>query len=166
MAILTTLLAYLTLAVAGAVAGVFYAFSVSVMRGLDAIDPREAARAMRSINRKILDPLFLGPFMGAPVLAAATGGLLLTLDRTDAVIAFFAAAAVYAFGTFLPTVVINVPMNEALARASVPDDAGGAAALWAGYSPRWTRWNTIRTVAGVACLLLAGLGLYLWGTAA
>ncbi|RBQ19313.1 hypothetical protein DP939_15400 [Spongiactinospora rosea] len=165
MAILTTLLAYLTLVAVGAVAGVFYAFSVSVMRALDAIDAREAARAMRSVNRKILNPLFLGPFMGAPVLAAATGGLLLALGRSEAAFAFFAAAAVYAFGTFLPTVVINVPMNEALERATVPDDAGPAATLWAGYSPRWTRWNTIRTVFSVASLVLAGLGLYLWGTA-
>ncbi|MDF5757120.1 anthrone oxygenase family protein [Spongiactinospora sp. TRM90649] len=165
MAILTALLAYVTLVMAGAMTGVFYAFSVSVMRGLDDIDAREAARAMRSVNRRILNPLFLSTFVGTPIVAVVTGVLLLGLGRTDPAVAFFVAAGIYAAGAFLPTVAINVPMNEALARAEVPGEAEAAAALWAGYSPRWTRWNTLRAVACALSLLAAGVGLYLWGAA-
>ena len=46
-------------------AGFFYAYSVSVMRGLDATEPLAAALAMRNINALIRTPVFFFGFFGA-----------------------------------------------------------------------------------------------------
>lgn len=52
----------------GLVAGVFYAFSSFVMRGLDELGAEPAVAAMQSINRTVLHPSFLGVFLGTGVL--------------------------------------------------------------------------------------------------
>jgi uncharacterized membrane protein len=107
--------ATITLALIGGMAGLFSAFSISVMPDLDAVKLEQAIRAMQSMNRKTLNPVFLPIFTGTPLAAAGTGGLLLRLDRGWAAILFLLAAATYVLGTVLPTIAVNVPMNEALA---------------------------------------------------
>lgn len=47
---------------------------------------------------------------------------------------------------------MNVPMNDALATAT--PTAENAALLWRGYSPRWTLWNHVRTVASIIAFAL------------
>jgi uncharacterized membrane protein len=44
------------------------------------------------------------------------------------------------------TVLANVPLNEALARLDVASP--GAAEAWRENAARWTRWNTLRALAG------------------
>jgi uncharacterized membrane protein len=155
--------ATVTLALTGAMAGLFYAFSVSVMPGLDAINAEHAIRAMQSFNRKIQNAVFFATFFLAPIAALATGGLLLWLGQPWAAVVFFLAAATYVLGAFVPTVVVNVPKNEALDDAHVPTDTNEAAQLWSDYSARWTWWNTVRTVFSAICLLLVGLAISVWG---
>ncbi len=161
MKILAGFSATTTLLLTGAVAGVFFAYSVSVMIGLDAIKPEHAITAMRSINVKIQNPAFLLAFLLAPVAAAATGFLLLVLGQRNAGILFFLAAAAYILGALGPSFAVNIPMNDALDSVKVP--AGGAARIWSDYSARWTLWNTVRTVFSSASLLLVGAGLFVWG---
>lgn len=141
-----TTVALIALVLHGTLAGLFYAFSMSVMPGLGAIQPAEAEAAMRSVNRKILNPWLYVVFMGSPP-AALLAGLL-----ADAPAApwFYAAAGVNAIGSFLVTVAINVPMNNALDAGTMP---------WHEYAPRWTTWNTVRTAACTASLALVGIGL-------
>lgn len=152
-----------TLAFIGVMAGVFFAFSVSVMIGLDRIRADQAILAMQSINRKILNPVFLTTFVGAPIAAAVTGALLLTLGKRTAGILFLLAGAMYVLGALMPTVAVNVPMNDKLDVANVPSDMQEAARTWSDYSTRWTRWNTMRAVLSSLSLLLAGLAIYAWG---
>ncbi|WP_345567082.1 DUF1772 domain-containing protein [Nonomuraea rosea] len=140
------ILALVTLALHGALAGLFYTFSMSVMPGLNAIAPEQAEEAMRSINRKILNPWLYIVFLGSPIAALVAG----FLAGGSAALWFFAAAAVSFAGSFLVTVGINVPMNNAL-------DAGKMS--WKDYSSRWTTWNTLRAVASIASLVLVGVGL-------
>ena len=155
--------ATMTLALTGAMAGLFYAFSVAVMPGFDATKAECVIRVMQSINRKIQNPIFLATFVLAPIAAAVTGGLLLALDQSWAAVLSFLAAATYVLGAFVPTVVVNVPMNEALDAANVPSDANDAGKLWSAYSARWTRWNSARAVFSLLSLLLVGLALFVWG---
>ncbi|WP_049574257.1 DUF1772 domain-containing protein [Streptomyces sp. SBT349] len=162
MPILAAVLAALTILLAGTLTGVFFSFSTSVMPGLDAIEPLQAVRSMQSMNDKILNPAFLLAFMGVPAAALATGVLLLLLGHRAAGLAFLAAGAAYVLGAFLPTMAVNVPMNDVLVAAGTPDSAEHAAALWADFSPGWTRWNHLRAVASGLSVLLAALGLYLW----
>jgi len=145
--------AALALLTNAALTGLFYAFSMSVMPGLNAIEPAQAENAMRAINRKILNPWLFVAFLGAPITSAATGALLLgTGERTSALL-MFGAAVVNFLGSFMTTAAVNVPMNNAL-------EAGRLS--WAAYSPRWTGWNTARAVSSALGVLLLGAGLLSW----
>jgi uncharacterized membrane protein len=161
MKILAGVSATTTLLLTGAVAGLFFAYSVSVMIGLDAIKPDQAIAAMRGINEKIQNPVFLPAFLLTPVVAVITGVLLLVLGQRAAGIVFFLAAAAYVLGALVPSFAVNIPMNDALDTARVP--AAEAARVWSDYSSRWTLWNHVRTVSSGVSLLLVGLGLFLWG---
>src|SRR2546426_9803967 len=56
-----------------------------------------------------------------------------------------AGGLLYLAGTFLVTIVFNVPRNDALAAVD-PASADGAS-RWAGYIASWTAWNHMRTAA-------------------
>ncbi|WP_431282910.1 DUF1772 domain-containing protein [Humitalea sp. 24SJ18S-53] len=149
-----TALLWLSLLATGWVAGFFYAYSFSVMPGLDATEPANAIRAMQGINACVRTPVFAFAFFGSlvlPLLAAVAGrwqpraGLAL------------AAALIYGAGAFAVTFIVNVPMNEAL--AIVDPDTAGAAATWQGYTVPWTLWNHLRTGASTLAFLVLALAI-------
>jgi uncharacterized membrane protein len=153
------IVAALALLLGGAVAGVFFTYSNSVLPGLNAIRPDEAIRAMNSMNRKIINPLFLATFVGTPLVAAVAGVLLLVAGATGAALLFFGAALVYFLGAIVPTAAVNVPLNNVLDRSPLPGDEAEAARLWSNYAARWVRWNHWRAVFSLVALLLMGIGL-------
>jgi uncharacterized membrane protein len=55
----------------------------------------------------------------------------------------------------------NVPLNERLAEASADDP--DAVQTWDDYLDRWTRLNTVRTVAAMVASVLLIVGLLLRG---
>lgn len=160
MSLLATIAAFVAMLLTGAIAGFFYAWSCSTMLGLDAIDPRHAIEAMQAINRLIVNPVFAPGFFGTPIALLLTSGLFfLARVRMSGVLALLAFLA-YAIGAFGVTVAINVPMNQALAVAAVPEDIETARRIWQDYSPAWTAWNHLRAAASLMALLLIGLALY------
>ena len=88
------------------------------------------------------------------LLLAATLEIGVGQPARDTATLVAAAGLVYLVGCFGVTVVFNVPMNEALAGMDLSQEA--TRTYWSGtYVPRWTFWNTVRTVAcGVAAALL------------
>lgn len=160
---LTLATSFLALGLAGTIAGFFYAYSVSVIWGLDAADPVSAIRAMQGINAEVRNAAFAPAFFGAPIACALAAILWLRSGQPAPALLFCAALIVYALGAFVPTFLVNVPMNEALARASVPSGAEAARMLWRDYSTRWLDWNHVRTAASLVGLLLGGAGLYAAG---
>lgn len=141
-------------ATAGAllIAGVFFAFSNFVMKALDRVPPAAGIAAMQSINVLVLNPLFLGVFLGTAVLAVAA---LCACWNGPGRYAALAGACLYIVGTVVVTVRCNVPCNDQLARL----DATHANSLeaWRRYVAEWTFWNHVRTAAATAagaCLLV------------
>jgi len=140
------------------VGGVFLAFSDFIMRSLGRTGGDGGVEAMQVINREVFRWAFMTLFLGlAPVsLAGVIFGFLNLATPGGALMAL--AGLSYLVGCFGVTIVFNVPMNEALGRM----DVGSAAtrAYWTGtYLPRWTFWNTVRTVACAASALLLLFGL-------
>lgn len=166
MTTLTTLTTLVSLVLTGAIAGFFYAFSVTVMPGLDLATPAAAIEAMQMINVAVRNPVFFVTFFLTPVACAAAALALWLSGARVAAALLLAAAAIYLFGAFLPTVQVNVPMNRALEALAVPADAAQGRAVWDAYSGRWTSWNTARTVASLGSLACVGLGMMLWGARA
>jgi uncharacterized membrane protein len=138
-------------------AGLYYAFSCAVLPGLDRGDPRTLVAAMQQINVAIINPWFLVTFLGAPLLAALAAALSLGADNRRVLI-WAALGAVFAVATFVITMALNVPLNDALDAAGNPDQVPDPAAVSAAFASAWTRWNTVRAVTstiGVACLAWA-----------
>lgn len=147
----------------GAMAGIFFAFSVSVMPALDAIAPRAAIASMRAINRRIQNPVFFIAFFGAPVASLAAGILFLARGGSQPAAAMFAAGALYLLGALAPTIAINVPLNNRLDRAAEPADETAAAMLWREYSGPWTRANHLRAAFSMLSLLFCAIALFRHG---
>ena len=157
MSTLNTVAAVLALLGSAVIGGVFFAFSSFVMKALGRVPSAEGIAAMQSINVVVLNPSFLGAFIGTAVTSVLVAGLAVTGWATPSAPFFLAGALLYLVGTFLVTGLGNVPLNDQLAAVSAPDST--AVAVWDRYLDRWTLLNTIRTVAAVAAALMFTLGL-------
>lgn len=139
------------------VGGVFFAFSSFVMKSLARVPASEGIAAMQSINVVVINPSFLGAFMGTALLSVGVVVLMLVSRSHPSAMFFIGGAVFYFAGTFLVTIFGNVPLNDQLAAVSATDS--NALELWAHYLDRWTMWNHVRTAAAMAASLLFALGL-------
>jgi uncharacterized membrane protein len=137
---------------AGLTAGIFYAFSTFVMAGLGRIAPEQGIAAMNSINVTVINPWFMAVFLGTPVLSVILIIMALFKWSEPGSLLIIAASLIYIVGSFLVTMIFNVPLNDALA-AAAPSSSEGAA-LWARYLKEWTWWNHVRTALPLAAMVL------------
>jgi len=139
------------------VGGIFFAFSSFIMKALARVPTAEGMVAMQSINVVVLNPSFLGAFVGTAVLSLGAVGLALAGWGRPSAAFFLGGAIFYLVGTFGVTAFGNIPLNNQL--AAVPATDPGARDVWEHYLGRWTRWNHVRTAAAMAAALLYSLGL-------
>jgi uncharacterized membrane protein len=142
---------------AGVIGGVFFAFSTFVMKALGRRPGGEGMGVMQAINVDVLNPWFLGVFMGTAAVCAAVGVLAVVRWERAGAGWLLAGAALYVVGTFGVTVACNVPLNERLARVEAGSAEGER--VWGEYLRRWTAWNHVRTAAGVAGAAALGVGV-------
>ncbi|WP_328516566.1 anthrone oxygenase family protein [Tardiphaga alba] len=143
-------LAFLAAIGSGLMAGLFFIFSVTIMSALGKLPVPAGIAAMQSINTTILNPLFLAAFMGTALVCVIIA-VIAMLDWAGPASGWLVTGALlYVAGTFLVTIIFNVPMNDALAAAT--PDSSEAASLWTRYLAVWTGWNHVRTVTSTAAL--------------
>nr|WP_240041375.1 anthrone oxygenase family protein [Paenibacillus ginsengarvi] len=106
--------------------------------------------AMQSINATILRTLFSFVFMGTAVASIVLGVVSLLRLSTPGVWYLLIGSLLYLVGTFLATILFNVPLNDALA-AVAPESPEGAE-VWQRYLSSWVAWNHVRTIASLASL--------------
>jgi uncharacterized membrane protein len=135
---------------AGLMAGVFFAFSVFVMVALARLPAAHGIAAMQAINVAVLNPIFLGVFLGTGAVSAALVVIALLMRPYPGIGWLIAGAAIYIAGSIVLTMLCNVPRNNALA-ALEPESAEGAA-YWPRYVSEWTAWNHVRAIACIAAM--------------
>ena len=150
-----TALSYFATAMFGLMAGFFYAFSVCVMPGLDQVDPAAAIEAMQGINRAVRNPVFFATFFLSPLVGAAAAIACARGGERSAAMFFAAAAAIYVVAAIIPTTLINVPLNNALAAT----DMLNPSEIWSAYSGQWTLSNHARTLAATVATVVAAMGV-------
>ena len=134
----------------GLMAGLFFVFSVCVMRALGTLPPAHGMAAMQSINVVVINPIFLSVFLGTAGLCVLA--MILAFVRRDAEMwETVAGSALYLIWVLFVTMRFNVPLNNTLARVS--PQSTDAAPVWSDYLSRWTAWNHLRTVAALAAAL-------------
>jgi uncharacterized membrane protein len=137
----------------GLIGGVFFAFSVFVMKALGRLPAGQGVAAMQAINVAVLNPVFFLAFFGTGALSVLLGAA--ALFAGDAAWAA-SGSLLYLAGSIGVTLLGNVPLNEALARH--PAESPEAAEVWQDYLARWTFWNHLRTAAATAaaaCFIMA-----------
>ena len=140
------------------VAGFLFAFAIVAMPGIRSLNDREFIRAFQVMDRVIQNnqPIFMLVWLGS-VLALLVSAVLGfgQLDGAGRLLIIFAALA-YLLGVQLPTVTINVPLNNQLQTLDV--DAMNETTQKEArkdFEPRWNRWNSIRAAfASLASALL------------
>src|SRR4051794_22703540 len=100
----------------GLIAGVFFTFSSFVMNALARLQPTQGIAAMQSINIVVINPLFMVVFSGTAVTCLALVVFSLFRWTQPDAAWLLAGSLLYLVGTFLVTIIFNVPLNDALAK--------------------------------------------------
>lgn len=137
------------------VGGVFFAFSAFVMRALADLPPAQGISAMQRVNIAVINPLFLGVFLGtAPLLGVAT---YVGRHSPPSFTWLLGAFLLYLVGSVGVTMAFNVPRNNRL--ASLQATSAEAAAYWPIYMREWLLWNHVRCIASLAAAIVAMLAV-------
>jgi uncharacterized membrane protein len=138
--------------------GFVYTFAIVIMPGIGTLPDRDFLRAFQVMDRVIQqnDPRFLLVWVGsvlALIIACVLG--FGTLDGVDRVLLLGTAGA-YVLGVQVPTVVINVPMNNRLQSLDIDDlPPAELQAERAAFEGRWNYWSAFRTIiAGISTVIL------------
>lgn len=150
---MATLLLIVTAVLTALIAGLFYAYSCSVVLGLGKLSDGEYLKAMQNINREILNPVFFMSFMGTAVLLPVSAFVF--RGQQPAFIFLLLATLAYLIGVFGVTVAGNVPMNDMLDKFDISGATTGAIKqMRESFENRWNLLNNVRTVFSVISIAL------------
>jgi uncharacterized membrane protein len=141
---LALILATLTM---GLVTGAFVVFWHTIMPGLATTDDRTFVSAFQSIDRAIINPWFM--------ISGFVGALIFTLIATFTqfgrpAFLWIAVALVLYVIVFVITIAVNVPLNDAIKAAGLPDNPADLAAIREAFDEaKWRAWNLVRVIASV-----------------
>jgi len=136
---------------AGLIAGIFFAFSNFVMTALERLPKTQGIAAMQQINVTVLNPLFGFLFGGTAITCVVLAIVSLIKLSAPSAIFTLAGCLLYLIGSFLVTIMCNVPLNDVL--ATVDPSAQAGSNVWSLYLDRWVVWNHVRTIASLASLI-------------
>jgi uncharacterized membrane protein len=140
----------------GLIGGFFYAYACSVTLGLALLPDESYIDAMQAINATVRNGVFAFSFFGAVLFLLLALAVHVPLVRSRRFLLLAVAAVLYIGGGFMVTFLINVPMNEELARVGEASPAV-LARVRAEYEGPWNFWNGVRTIfSSLAFLVLIG----------
>ncbi|WP_331742559.1 DUF1772 domain-containing protein [Streptomyces sp. NBC_01006] len=161
---IATVLLMVSTVLVGLMAGLFFAFDVSVMPGLARGDERTYVTAMQNINAVIDGNGLFGTVFVVALLAAVASTAVELRKGRRGVALWVGAAAVLYLVVLVITFTVNIPLNNELA------DAGDAARLTDfsivdRFKGTWVATNIVRTVCCTAALVALARALVLYGRA-
>ena len=140
----------------GLMSGLLYGWSVSVIPGLRRTTDLAYVGTMQHINKAIINPAFVLPFMGVPLILGAAAIAQFRAGDTRRGWLLTGATASYVVGVLGVTVGRNIPLNDALDAFRLDQsDAGAIETRRRIYQQPWNRWHYLRTAGSVASLTLA-----------
>lgn len=142
----------------GLMAGFFYAWRVSVIPGTRLVDDNAYVSTMQHINREIVNPAFVGPFMLTPLVLAGAAWLQFRNGDTRKGWFLASAAATYVIGVLAVTIGGNIPLNDKLEAFSLAAaDPAAVATQRRDYEGAWNRWHDLRTLGSLAAFALVAV---------
>jgi uncharacterized membrane protein len=134
------------------VAGLVFTFAIVVMPGIKNLGDLGYLESFKAMDRVIQDnqPVFVLVWLGSAVLLLFSTALgIWRLEGFDRIL-LAAACVIYVLGVHVPTITINIPLNNHLQSQDLKTmTAPELLATKAGFESRWLRWNAIRTVLAI-----------------
>ncbi|MGK9368503.1 DUF1772 domain-containing protein [Melioribacter sp. Ez-97] len=140
------------------VAGFLLAFTIVVMPGIKTLGNREFIKTFQVIDNVIQNrqPIFIILWLGSVAALGITVILgFQELEKYNSII-ILSSFIIFLAGVHVPTIIINVPLNNKLQLINTDtEDEAACQAVRNNFEARWNRWNRIRTVSSsVASILL------------
>ena len=145
----------------GLIAGTFALYAHTIMPALRTVDDRTFVAAFQALDRQIVNPWFM--------LSAFGGALALTLVAAAANLGqtagWWIGSALLLYGIAVAvTVLVHLPLNDAIKAAGPPRHPGDAADVRALLrETRWAAWNLVRVATSTTACGLLGWALVLLG---
>lgn len=155
---ITQLLQIAAILLTGLLAGLFYGYDCSVIKGLGHLQNNAYLHAFQSINKAIQNPYFFLSFMGSLLVLPVASWFSYRHGATSYLL--LSATLLYFIGVFGVTVFCNIPLNEQLANFQI-STATESEIAWMRktFENSWNTWHRIRTVAAIAAFGLTILSL-------
>lgn len=137
----------------GLMAGLFFAFDVSVMPALKRSDDRTLISVMQRVNTSIINGWFMLALLGALLFTALALALHLPADARTALPPLAGALVCYVLALAV-TGRVNIPLNNALEAAGPAEEITEPAAVRKAFESKWVpanRWRTALCTAALAC---------------
>lgn len=155
---LVQLLQIAAILLTGLLAGLFYGYDCSVIKGLGSLQNDTYLQAFQSINKSIQNPYFFLSFMGSLLVLPVASWL--SYKQGAAFYLLLSASILYFIGVFGVTVGCNIPLNDRLANFQLSSATESEISLMRKtFEHSWNTWHRIRTVAAVAAFGLTILSL-------
>lgn len=155
MITLSNILLVITATTTALIAGLFFAWSCSVTIGLARVTDIVYITAMQSMNRAILNPVFLSCFLGTAILLPLSTYIQYSPATLSRFWFLLAASVVYIIGVLGVTMAGNVPLNESLDVFALSSASASEISLQrAAFEGKWNFLNTIRTIASALSIIL------------
>lgn len=144
----------------GLSAGLFYAWSVSVIPGTEKVADASYLETMKAINRGILNPAFYTIFFGS-IIFLSIGSIYEYHDNKITFWLMLASSLLYLIGTVGVTALGNVPLNNQLEVLNLGElGTSKLVEFRRFYETNWNRLHLIRTVFAVTSFLLSVLAVF------
>lgn len=155
---MTAILVAAAITLSALVGGFLWGWAVSAVPGLRRVPDRTYVTTMQSVNRAILNPVFLVAFVGALVVLGLAA--LVAFARGESRRGWWMAAATvtYAVGVVGITAAGNVPLNNRLEAFDL--DSGTEETVSSArraYEGPWNRLHYVRSAIGVLVVVLASV---------
>ena len=140
----------------GLMSGLLYGWSVSVIPGTKRVPADNYVDTMQHINRAIINPAFVVPFMGIPLVLGGAAVMQFRAGDHRRGWLLAGATATYVVGVLGVTIGRNVPLNDALDAFDLRNSTSDAVERRrTTYERPWNRWHHLRTIASVGSFALA-----------
>ncbi|WP_221392310.1 DUF1772 domain-containing protein [Dyadobacter sp. NIV53] len=155
MMTLQNIILVLTATTTALIAGLFYAWTCSVIPGLARLNSVEYIRAMQSFNLAIQNQLFFLCFFGTAILLPVSTYMYFSHPVTIRFWLLLTASIAYLLGVMAVTIFGNIPLNNSLESFSLTlSNPELIAEQRNNFETSWNNLHTIRTIASALSIVL------------
>lgn len=152
---MNSIILVITTVFSGLMAGLFYAWSISVTPGLAKVDNLSYLQAFQSMNRAILNPSFFVIFFGLVIFLPMLSYSSFRDSIGNQYWYVILATIIYFIGIMGVTIGGNVPLNNALEMLQIESMTPEEMDIFRkGFESKWNRLNLIRTISSTLTFLL------------